>query len=146
MKQEKLTRGPLNEYMFHQFQKDKDDIPTYVWNYGKKVKEINECLVARCVRGDIEKFVSIRPKQVFSVVLWSDGFEPSSGSKSNRGSVWILCVTIIVQEEDKLCKQYTYPMAIGAAVSNAQGTLHLRIIANLLKCLSFSTYLSKPIR
>ena len=44
---------------------------------------------------------------------WSDDFEPNSMNKSNRGSVWIKCITIscLFEKRNSMC--YTYPIAVG---------------------------------
>ena len=48
------------------------------------------------------------------VVEWSDAFEPSISTKSNRGSIWVKTITISPCNNDALQTfQNTYPLAIG---------------------------------
>ena len=47
------------------------------------------------------------------ITEWSDGFEPSSCTKNNRGSCWIKTVTIAPPPSQLHKLSHTYPIAIG---------------------------------
>ncbi len=53
-------------------------------------------------------------KLVLYINEWSDGFEPSRSSKSNRGSCWIKTITVAPPALHSHGSMYTYPIAIGS--------------------------------
>jgi hypothetical protein len=46
------------------------------------------------------------------LIRWSDDWEPNN-TKSNRGSVWILTITILSNPSDSGKLPYTYPISLG---------------------------------
>ena len=80
----------------------------------QKVCYPSECKKARMILEDIEPLKGSE-KNVFEVLLtdWHDDFEPNTQSKQNRGSVWILSITIVSSRNIKNAQQYTFPIAIG---------------------------------
>jgi hypothetical protein len=65
-------------------------------------------------------------KMFLYVNEWSDAFEPSRSSKSNRGSCWIKTITIAPRTNGSNAKRisYTYPIALGL-----EGTSHEEVEA-----------------
>ena len=49
---------------------------------------------------------------------WSDGFEPHYSVKANRGSAWLITVTISPPQENKHGFSYTYPVALRKSSCN----------------------------
>ena len=47
------------------------------------------------------------------VTEWHDDFEPNTQSKQNRGSVWILSLTVLSERDIKNSKWYTFPITVG---------------------------------
>jgi hypothetical protein len=48
------------------------------------------------------------------LIFWSDDFEPNKSIKSNRQSVWIKTVTLIVKNDtNENVSRFTYPVAVG---------------------------------
>ena len=48
---------------------------------------------------------------------------PNSSSKDNRGSVWTLLATLVLNWEKKNPGAYTYPLAVGPDVSLDDSTI-----------------------
>jgi hypothetical protein len=85
------------------------------------------------------------------LMFWSDDFEPSNSIKSNRQSVWIKTMTIVVQSLSSLeVSSATYPVAIGK-----KDTSHEEVERKLIEELCslkngpmvvmYSNYLKSPI-
>jgi len=57
---------------------------------------------------------------ILSCIEWSDDFDPSSSSKSNRNSCWVKTVTIIPAFERSSTnrEKWTYPIAVGKKQSD----------------------------
>jgi hypothetical protein len=47
------------------------------------------------------------------LIEWSDAFEPSISTKSNRGSIWVKSITISPKSDSLHSFRNTYPLAIG---------------------------------
>jgi hypothetical protein len=76
-----------------------------------------------------------------AVILWSDGFDPSTGAKSNRGSVWCCFVSIATPGSDVHSGCTTYLAAIGPS-SGCRDEVEYRIAEDLkvLACARESAY------
>ena len=60
------------------------------------------------------------------ITEWHDDFEPNTQSKQNRGSVWILSITILSQrKEGSNSKYYTFPIAIGEKNTSHEEILNM---------------------
>ena len=59
------------------------------------------------------------------ITEWHDDFEPNTQSKQNRGSVWILSVTILSTRDIKNSQHYTFPIAIGEKNSSHEDVLSI---------------------
>ena len=78
------------------------------------VSDINQSSVAQKM---YDKACAVHNNIVNVICLyiteWSDGFEPSISTKSNRGSCWIKSVTISPPPSQLHALTHTYPIAIG---------------------------------
>lgn len=59
------------------------------------------------------------------ITEWHDDFEPNTQSKQNRGSAWILSVTILTTRDIKNSQHYTFPIAIGEKNSSHEDVLSI---------------------
>ena len=65
------------------------------------------------------------------ITKWSDAFEPSSCTKSNRGSCWIKTITILPPQSELHKITYIYPIAIGKD-SDDHSEVEQRFVEELL--------------
>jgi len=79
-----------------------------------KVENINQSSFAQKIHDHALKYYADMRKVVcLYVVEWSDGFDPTSGAKNNRGSCWVKTVTISPPPCSEHLLSHTYPIALG---------------------------------
>ena len=78
------------------------------------------------------------------LILWSDGFDPSTGAKSNRGSVWCCFISIATPASDVHSGCTTYLVSIGPS-SGCKDEVERRISEDL-KVLSCDGDSSSPLK
>ena len=67
----------------------------------------------------------------FFFSIWSDDFEPNY-SKTNRGSVWIMTLTIHLPSNDAVTMREVYPIAIGPKSTKKNNVNHDEVVSILL--------------
>ena len=83
--------------------KEKKQLPELLNVSHSRIKHIQESPIAVSCRKEVElcdKY--IYPVLVAWLILWSDGMNPNLSSKDNRGSVWTLLATLVLNWEKKI--------------------------------------------
>jgi hypothetical protein len=95
-----------------------DNLPDLLAQKHSRITSLQESVVARACRREVELgeryFYQVL---VAGLILWSDGLNPNTSTKDNRGSVWILLATLVLNWGKQNPGAYTYPLAVGSAVS-----------------------------
>lgn len=82
------------------------------------VKHLSESLRAREIAN-----LKQRDCLISYLTIWSDDVEPNR-TKSNRGSIWLLTVTIATKLENSHSMAHTYPLAIAKKNEDHQPVIH----------------------
>ena len=93
----------------------------------KKVSYPTESLGAQEIAKKISHMANSDNKEACVLVTeWHDDFEPNTQSKQNRGSVWILSITILCKKNDvRNSKYYTFPICIGEKNASHEKVLEI---------------------
>jgi len=79
-----------------------------------QVHKLSECKIAKAIyQRSMENPSFLKMLLCLYITIWSDAFEPSSCTKSNRGSCWIKTITILPPQSELHKMTYTYSIAIG---------------------------------
>ena len=82
-----------------------------------RVHHIHEYVLAQANRREVELGDQYYyPVIVAALILWSDGLNPNTSTTNNRGSVWLLLGTLVLNWGKANPGSYTYPLAVGPAV------------------------------
>lgn len=92
-------------------------LPSLLQKRHERVYDIQDSVLARSIRREVELGNEyFYPILIAGLILWSDGLNPNT-SKENRGSVWLLLATLILNLGKENPGAYTYPLAVGAAAA-----------------------------
>ena len=93
------------------------ELVKYSQNHDGKVTQIVDCLHCRRRYKEIQAMYSV-PVLVLWIIEWSDGYDPHSFSKANRGSAWTKVITFVPPHNKTNSIEYTYPVALGLSSGN----------------------------
>lgn len=103
-----------------------EELPNLLATRHDRVSELHDCVLARSIRKEVElSGAYFYPTMVAGLLLWSDGLNPNT-SKDQRGSVWLLLATLVLNWGKDNPGACTYPLATGPAVSQKVATWHFQ--------------------
>ena len=108
-----VTAGARNKKQLfiyvNELRSNKDSHLEVITNPGGEVRNVTNCL--RTMSRMISILMQTEINEVSDILIteWHDDFEPNTQSKQNRGSVWILSVTILSTRDTVSYTHLTLP-------------------------------------